>query len=308
MLSTFRTAREAYLADLRISKSQKTYEQYELVLRKFGEWLEQTAAEQMQEQITPLTITAWKQAVAERGVKQNTIIHYLMILKSFFRWAIANRFYSEQPVEDEVFPQEEEIKHDIPTLDEIQLLLSGKIPPRTPHALRNLAIVTLFIESGMRVSELCALTVGNVDFENCMIAIQNGKGSKARFVPLLPRSTRRIQAYLDEREKTYGKSAIAPSMPLFCGNTEELQPLNRNTVSEVVKGYVERLTGHKGIGAHDLRHAAASWWDRQNIPIRTVQKALGHSSVQTTERVYVQILDKKQAARDIVAAFAGMEA
>ena len=58
MLSTFRTAREAYLADLRISKSQKTYEQYELVLRKFGEWLEQTAAEQPQEQITPLTITA----------------------------------------------------------------------------------------------------------------------------------------------------------------------------------------------------------------------------------------------------------
>ena len=157
MLSTFRIAREAYLADLRISKSQKTYEQYELVLRKFDEWLEQTYVEQPQEQITPLTITAWKQAVAERGVKQNTIIHYLMILKSFFRWSIANRFYSEQPVEDEVFPQEEEIKHDIPTLDEIQLLLSGKIPPRTPHALRNLAIVTLFIESGMRVSELCAL-------------------------------------------------------------------------------------------------------------------------------------------------------
>ena len=48
MLSTFRTAREAYLADLRISKSQKTYEQYELVLRKFDEWLEQTAAEQPQ--------------------------------------------------------------------------------------------------------------------------------------------------------------------------------------------------------------------------------------------------------------------
>ena len=175
MLSTFRTAREAYLADLRISKSKKTYEQYELVLRKFGEWLEQTAAEQPHEQITPLTITAWKQAIAERGVKQNTIIHYLMIFKSFFRWAIANRFYSEQPVEDEVFPQEEEIKHDIPTLDEIQLLLSGKIPPRTPHALRNLAIVTLFIESGMRVSELCSLTVGDVDFENSMIAIKRRK-------------------------------------------------------------------------------------------------------------------------------------
>ena len=73
MLSAFRTAREAYLADLRISKSQKTYEQYELVLSKFGEWLEQTYAEQTQEQITPLTITAWKQSVAERGVKQNTI-------------------------------------------------------------------------------------------------------------------------------------------------------------------------------------------------------------------------------------------
>ena len=70
MLSTFRTTREAYLADLRISKSQKTYEQYELVLRKFGEWLEQTAAEQTQEQITPLTITAWKQSVAERNLHQ----------------------------------------------------------------------------------------------------------------------------------------------------------------------------------------------------------------------------------------------
>lgn len=55
-----------------------------------------------------------------------------------------------------------------------------------------------------------------------------------------------------------------------------------------------------------MRYAAASWWDKNNVSIRTVQKALGHSSVQTTERVYVQILDKKQAARDIVAAFAGI--
>ena len=53
MLLHFKTTRKAYLADLRISKSQKTFKQYELVLRKFGEWLEQTAAEQPQEQITP---------------------------------------------------------------------------------------------------------------------------------------------------------------------------------------------------------------------------------------------------------------
>lgn len=297
-------AGQAFIADLKVSsKSKATYEKYSYVVNSFGKYLNGTEQTNYEE-VSPTLITGWKQMLAENGAKSNTIAHYLICLRSFFRWTVSQGVFTEQPIKEEMLPVMEEVKHDIPTLEEIELLLSGRLPKHTPRnkACKELAIITLLLESGIRVSELCNLRIRDLDFENNLVHIWNGKGSKERYAPFPERSQRRIKRFLEERRHGFLNEYLTPTSFVFPQEEKEDKPISRQGVLKMVESYVERLTGHKGIGAHDLRHAAASVWDERGVKIRDVQKALGHSSVQTTERIYVQILDKKKAAMTIAKA------
>lgn len=301
----YEQASTAFLADLKVSsKSAATYNQYTQVLTEFGEWLNihTDGRTDGATEITPLIISEYKQSMFARGVKNNTALHYLTMLRAFFKWAIDNKLYIEQPVTKSLLPSAEQIKHDIPTITEINLLLSGKQPRYSRHSTvqRNKAIIVLFIQSGVRVSELCNLRIKDLDFENSTIDINNGKGNKARSAPMPPLAQQEIKEYLDKRRREHkpALSALPSSAYVFVGDDEN-KPLTRQGITKLVSGYVERLTGHKSISAHDLRHAAASIWDDRGASLRDVQKALGHSSVETTEKIYVQILNKKKAAERI---------
>ena len=186
----YRQAIAAFLADLKVSsKSTATYNQYAQVLGEFGDWLNGHTDNRIGDatEITPLMISEYKQALFARGVKNNTALHYLTMLRAFFKWAIDNKLYAEQPVTKSLLPNAEQIKHDIPTIDEIALLLSGKRPRYARHNTmqRNRAIVTLFIQSGLRVSELCNLRIKDLDFEHNIVYVDHGKGDKSRYAPFL---------------------------------------------------------------------------------------------------------------------------
>lgn len=299
----YRQAIAAFLADLKVSsKSTATYNQYAQVLGEFGDWLNGHTDNRIGDatEITPLMISEYKQALFARGVKNNTALHYLTMLRAFFKWAIDNKLYAEQPVTKSLLPNAEQIKHDIPTIDEIALLLSGKRPRYARHNTmqRNRAIVTLFIQSGLRVSELCNLRIKDLDFEHNIVYVDHGKGDKSRYAPFPSTAQKNVQEYIIHRKIELKPRILPQDAFLFIGDDEH-KPLTRQAVTKLVRGYVARLTGHKGIGAHDLRHAAASIWDNRGANIRDVQKALGHSKVETTERVYVQILNKSKAAEQI---------
>ena len=299
----YEKAMSAYLSDLKVSsKSNATYTQYSQVLKDFGEWLKQykTLIPITSIEITPLMISEYKQKLFANKVKANTVLHYFTLIKAFFKWAIDNGFYTEQPIKKTAIPAAEQIQHDIPTMDEINLLLSGKTPPleRRSKMRRNRAIITLFIQSGLRVSELCNLRIKDLDFKKGTIFVDHGKGFKSRYAPFPLSAQRCVTEYLNERKRLHKCSYLASSAYVFVG-ADVTHPLTRQAVTKFITGYVERLTGHKGISAHDLRHAAASLWDNCGANIRDVQKALGHANVATTERVYIQILDKKKAADNI---------
>lgn len=318
----FNAAKSAFLTDLQISsQSAATYEKYEMVLREFATWLFSNDAEQSRNEnggeIEPTTILAWKQATAKRGVSVNTVAHYLTILRGFFRWATENGYYKSQPVLASAFPRTKEIQHDILTLDEIKLLLRGDLPPRIRKSVarRNRAIVIFLIASGLRVSELINLKISDLNFEKQRVYVSHGKGSKARYAPFPTYAQVYVREYLqnragkseyvftipDESRPAFTKPDVAKPQRIEQEAAE--QPLTRDAVTALVKRYVFAVTGHNGIGAHDLRHAAASLWDHYGASMRAVQKALGHSNVQTTERVYVDILNKPKAAQEISALF-----
>ena len=301
----FSEARDTYLADIKISsKSEHTHEKYLLVLNHFQRWMDGAELSDKDTDFSPLHVIQFKQYLAQIPVKINTIYHYLIVLHTFFKWSKRAGFFSENPVTEDCFPATEEIKYDILTKEEMDIVVSGFLPRRIykKTRARNKALVLLLIQSGLRVSELINLRVYDVSFDRNNIHVVNGKGSKSRYAPLPEEAKQALYEYFKDYEKQHGK-ALAATAYLFCGEdgSDQNKPLTRSGVGRIVETYVRLLTGHEGIGPHDLRHCAASMWDNTGANMRTIQNALGHSSILTTERIYVKLLDKEKAAQDIVA-------
>lgn len=302
-------AKDLYLTDLRISsKSASTNSGYTQVLEQFGEYLRRSG-DCADEEISPADIIGWKHDLSTRGVGNNTICHYLTILRVFFKWCVSNDIYATQPINDTAFPFREEIVHDILTQEEIQTLLDDRktnnshryIIGCTPNSLRDRAIIRLLITSGIRVSEMINLRLKDVDFEKALLYVEHGKGDKSRYAPLPEKASGVLLVYINDRERRRGKMLLPDDWLFVCTNmqTRMERRMTRQAVSNMVEDYVYKVTWHKGITAHDLRHAAASLWDDMGIPIRDVQKALGHANVSTTEHIYVSIINKDKAATSI---------
>lgn len=90
----------AYLSSLKtLSQSVATYDKYETVLNDFGKCLEQNFKDcEQSTEITPQMILKYREIIKERGVCNNTIAYYLILLHSFFEWCKAHKFYTEQPI------------------------------------------------------------------------------------------------------------------------------------------------------------------------------------------------------------------
>lgn len=165
--SKYNEVRNAYLSSLKmITQSVATYDKYETVLNDFGKFLEQNCGKVEQTDISPLMVLNYKEEATKRGIKRNTLRHYLIILRSFFKWCVEHKFYAEQPIFESDIPKSERIEYNLLTEQQIETILRGEIPKwsKMATAKRNRALVILLIQSGLRVSELINLRITRNDF------------------------------------------------------------------------------------------------------------------------------------------------
>jgi len=151
-----------------------------------------------------------------------------------------------------------------------------------PYAARDRAILELFYACGLRVSELCGLTLGDVRLDvgylRCL-----GKGRKERVVPIGRVAIECIQEYLDTtRPRLNRRNASA----LFLSRTG--RPMERTNVWRLVVKYARRM-GLKGkVSPHTLRHSFATHLLQGGADLRVVQELLGHADVSTTQ-IYTHV-------------------
>lgn len=297
LFEKYKQAREEYLASLKIvTKSVETYKKYAFVLEDFGAYIETHSGEEAE--VPPLFVVGWRNQIKEeRALANSSIRHYLTLLHSFFRWTIEHKIFAEQPVGKGDFPKKEAVEYDLLSEQEIERVLSGEIPPHTPTPLRTRAIVFMFLLTGLRVSELAHLPVGNLDFDAGTVTIV-GKGDKLRSSTLPKPLIRVLKEYMEAYGKTDGTA-------LLFGSTDKNgreKPFTRQNITNVVERYVNRLLGHKHIGAHDLRHSFASMLITNNCPMENIQQLLGHSSYATTV-IYASHLCPKRIATEANSVF-----
>lgn len=163
------------------------------------------------------------------------------------------------------------------SVDAIQLIIAAAV-----ETLRDLAIVSVLYDSGARVSEICAMTVGDLTFSPPHTARVTGKGRKARVIPLSAEVGEILSRYL-----TSGRAHAAPTEPLFVNRSGHA--LGRAGVAYVLQKTVTAAhRAHPGavpprVHPHVMRHSKAMHLLDAGVNLVYIRDFLGHESVTTTE-------------------------
>lgn len=222
----------------------------------------------------------------ERGVSVRTRNARLTAIRSLFGFA-ANRHPEHAAVIQRVLaiPPKRTDRALVTYLtdDEMHALLAA--PDRaTKIGRRDHALLLLALETGLRVSELTALTCNAVRLGAGAHVRCHGKGRKERITPLRRQARAVLQAWLTER-------AGVPDDPLFPG--PKGAPLSRDAIRRLVDRHIATATAscpslaHKTVTPHTLRHSCAMKLQRHGVDAATIALWLGHEDVRTTYGVYM---------------------
>jgi site-specific recombinase XerD len=156
---------------------------------------------------------------------------------------------------------------------------------------RDFAIVMLFLQSGLRVSELVNLRLIDVDFESREIIVRQGKGRKDRVVPLVGQAMEALKAYLAVRE-------VSPEYDnVFLARNKT--SMDQRTVRYRIQKYYKEAGIRKKASVHTLRHTFATHQIHNGLKINQLKDVLGHKKMETTYK-YVH-LDRTNLRREMEA-------
>ena len=178
------------------------------------------------------------------------------------------------------------------TLEQSKKLLEVSDNEDNRNNERDHAITTLFLNCGMRLSELVGINIKDINFEECQMNVI-GKGNKERTIYLNKACIKAINDYIAVRPKTGVKKDTKDSeKALFL--SERRQRIGKRTVQEII--YKElRLAGIDSAkySVHKLRHTAATlMYQYGGVDIRALQELLGHESISTTE-IYTHVSNEQ---------------
>lgn len=208
-------------------------------------------------------------------------------IKSFFKYLnTKTRILNENPASDLETPKINKRNPIYLTLDESKELLNS-IDESYKYQLRDFCIITLFLNCGLRLSELCGINISKIK-DDILTVI--GKGNKERTVYLNNACLKAISQYLIERRNM----EILPEHKDALFISSKKRRINKKSVEVIVNKYIkaaglinEKYTPHK------LRHTAATlMYKYGNVDIRSLQQILGHENVSTTQ-IYTHVDDEK---------------
>jgi len=162
---------------------------------------------------------------------------------------------------------------------------------------RDYAIITLFLNCGIRLSELVGINTNDIDFEECKMTVI-GKGNKERTIYLNKACLKALNDYINMKPKTgIKKDSKNSDKALFI--SERLERISKRTVQHIVERELKKAgLDTRNLSVHKLRHTAATlMYQYGNVDIRALQELLGHESISTTE-IYTHV--NNEQVRDAI--------
>lgn len=230
------------------------------------------------EDVTPEMISRFMRWLYERRSSASQA-RRLSGVKSLYNYLLISERIQQLPTENIEPPKTERLLPDVLSVEEVDAMLAT-FDIRSAKGCRDSAIVEVLYSTGLRVSELVTLRLGDLFFGEGYVRVV-GKGDKQRLVPIGSAARDKIQLYMEER-----KPKSASEMTLFLNNRGK--PLTRVMVFNIIRQAAERAGITKNISPHTLRHSYATHLLQGGANIRQVQELLGHESITTTE-VYTHL-------------------
>lgn len=220
--------------------------------------------------------------------RKSSVGRKLAAIRSFFTFLLRRGLIDRNPAELISTPKKENRLPFHLDIDQATTLVEAPVEDEK-YALRDRAILETLYSSGLRVSELTGLNIGDLDLDGGMVRVM-GKGGKERIVPLGSKAMTAIQAYLSSRNELSGTG------PLFL-NTRGIR-INRRSVFRIVDAHVLRIAAFKHISPHVLRHTFATHMLEGGADLRAIQELLGHASLSTTQKYTHVSIDKLMEVYD----------
>ena len=221
------------------------------------------------------------------GLAPRSIARYLSAIRSWYGFLHARRRVGINPALNVRAPKTNKA---LPkALDTDQTARLFTFDAQTPRQLRDVAMLELLYGSGLRLAELVAANVGDLDLAEGFIRV-TGKGRKQRIVPLGRASIDALKRYLATRDDV--AAGAASGLPLFLGRDTRISP---RTVQQRLKLIASQMLASPDLHPHMLRHSFASHLLESSSDLRAVQELLGHADIATTQ-VYTH-LDFQHLAR-----------
>ncbi len=283
-------------------RSVKTIENYDHYLEKFFAFAKTDDPEKLtEEMVRTFRLYLNRQPGTKVGgkidpMKRKTQNYYLIALRAYLKYIRKRGAVSLSPEVIELAKVPER-SLDLITPQELDRLM--KAPDiKTPQGLRDRAILELLFSTGLRISELCALSIDDVDLTRDEFSVR-GKGDKVRVVFLSDDAKASIQTYLKSR------TDLSDALFIQYGkNAKEAKDvrLSPRAVQRSLKVCAAKAGITRKVSPHVIRHSFATDLLSNGADIRSVQALLGHANIATTQ-IYTHVTDKH--LRDIHKKFHG---
>jgi integrase/recombinase XerC len=220
-----------------------------------------------------------------QGQARTSVARKVSALRTFTRYLRREGFIDADPAVLAVAPKREQKVPAHLSVDEMsQLLETPDIS--TPLGRRDRAILELFYASGIRLSELVALDLEDVDLSGRMVRVM-GKGRKERIVPFNKSAEKSLRKWYSDRaaltrSEDHRRRTSDQGTPLFVNARGGR--LSGRSVQRLVARYVASCSTRFGISPHALRHSFATHLLQAGADLRAIQELLGHVGLSTTQR------------------------
>ena len=234
-------------------------------------------------------IMAFMLFLREKQYSNATVARRTAAVKSFYAFLVTIRAVTVDPTNTIESPKVEREAPKSLSPNQVDELMELPQRVRSPERTRDRAMVEVLYCSGMRVSELVGLNIGDIDLSKKIIRCV-GKGKKLRILPISESALTALEEYLDNAYSQLVMEKQSPERTLFVNHRGGR--LTRQGFWLILKQYADEL-GVADLTPHMLRHSFAAHMITSGVDLRRVQALLGHASLSTTQ-IYSQMIKGAQ--------------
>lgn len=262
--------------------SDNTKSAYERDLIEFNDYLNNPLVSS----VSSSDIKDYISYLNKENESDKTIARKIVSIRTFYNYLMMTHKIDENPCEKIESPKLKKTLPNTLNVEEINKLLD--INPKTPLEYRNQAMIELMYATGLRVSELCNLSLNDININDCYVRCY-GKGKKERIIPLASYTIKIMDDYINIHRDSLLKGYLTDKVFISSYG----KGITRQGFFKILKATALNQGVNKDFSPHTLRHSFATHMLEYGADLRSIGEILGHENIKTTQ-IYTHLSNTKK--------------